>query len=578
MQTTNRDEILKRYATTVVIIALFLPLCFACDLGFTSEAYVSQCSTDIHGLQTCTATNQLSFSIDYPGQSICIDLVDATLDPPIPLGLVTIDYIMWTCVGTPNLMYYTHNFVVEAQSEQYCFGTGICSDSECTFQNTHSESDRNAQNTLSNPNLWHSVGQTICDRVMPETGDGCVHFDTPGCVYSGWYIRQDPGNPKVPHESFGVYNFPSQTCGAVMNYTLQIYNELDYTSDIGFAHIPTTYNVDQGGLNATMTIDGTIGNSFSCFDLTSIPAVISPGFKYVLEVSDVNFPEAGKVGDVQETDSGEAGFYNTTTIIDNSVAYIVSESLANGAVWGQVEAGIARCYNYNAVCRSLPYSPDGFTNLVAGVDTNLPANQQLVSISSVCQDGPGIIGNLLVQNITFQRVYDVCEFSCDFDSLYGCYDCDTCAFISLQCTYSEACSVTISSPDLNLKISQTHLANELNIPFCSSYITIDSSITLTSGDFSQKIDIKGTLQDPVVMLYDFNDTFIYAYNYDLENNGFGDAMGSFFDDLFNGHWWSFIIFGIVIIAAICLLLFLLYLAFCICIPAMIAKSSMKKTV
>lgn len=558
---------------TALIIALFLPLCFAqhtCDIGQNSNAFVNLCSTDSHGVQTCVMSSQSSFSLDYPGQELCEQIYDANVNPPMLLGTLYVKYIMWVCYAVPDLMYRTSLWDGIAQSAENCYDSvdSHCNDSECDYVNAHSTTERLAYGRLTDSNLVNYPGDTYCLREDPVFSDFCF-FQDPGCVWTG-YATRPTGNVH------GIYRATSQTCGAILSLELDLLNS-NQSSTPSFFNIPSSASFNStSGYSAIFSLDGIAPGSNECFDLTTAPAFTSPGFYYVHEVSEVNFPEEFKVGDIQGNLVTDFTLPGGNLLINHNLGRVVGASISNGATWTFDQDGLDKCYN-EQICDQLPYSPDGISTIIPGIATDNTIDTMLVSVNTVCPSGPSLLGNFLIQNYTFQRQVQICDFDCSIVNITGCYDCDTCSYFNLACTFPTSCTVYFSSSEVNLRLTSSLLQDQILLPFCTGDKYKDGTLLITSGDNSQSLPFSFALSDPVTIVDPnfFNHTVYYAYELDSDS-GFGDGFGSFLTDLFDGHWWSYIVFMLVIIFIVVFLCCLLYVCIMNIIPYTFSSVMVRK--
>lgn len=556
----------------LIMFCLLVSINCSCDVGITTNAFVSSCNTDLNGVQTCIMSSQTSFSLDYPGQTTCLNIIDNNVSPPLVIGTVEINYLMYVCNSLPTLRYYTSGWTYNAESQTHCFTAGHCDDVDCDTVNTNGFTDRQALGELTSDFLLKYPGQTRCLREPPQAGDFCA-LPNDGCIFTGYWLQP------ITYDIRGVYGFDSQFCGAVLDFSIDLVN-LNQSSSPAFYQIPSSVTYNETFSNAIFTLDSA-SNSDSCYDLRDVPAVMSPQMKIIHEAgySQPGFPQPNIVGDIQGGNLDFIDPYSTNLQINYHLVNVISASINSGAQYIRDTSGVSYCdMSGSTICDSLPYSPDGVNNIIFGQNLDNPAYSQLSSISSICPSGPAITGNFVVQNYTFVREFSTCEFQLELDHISGCYDCDTCAYAFINVNTETDCSATVIGDNVQPRISSIIIAEpQIQVPFCSNNKYLDATLFFTSGEFTESVPLSGSLSDPVLIpnANMFNYTFEYSY-VQSESDNFLDGFGSFWDDLFNGHWWSYILFIIVALVVFAILAFCFYQMIVVCVPAMFAACVVKK--
>lgn len=528
------------YSTAVMIsvICCIIPISEAyCSDGALIPALTTTCTAGNATVDDCQFTTQLLATIPDVGGSSCFTLTDNTGKL---LASIKIKFFSMKQTVSISNLYTTSAWYGLSEGIQRCRNAGSCTGVQCE---TMASTNRNAYGKL-NGALEGYPGAARCDAGCGCAGCGCFYCSS-SCLFSGYGLIATGANCAVRAPLSSVYT-PMIQVEVIDTTGVTVVQNATLTSS------PITIG------SFSFTIVGTFNNGAAIFGSRKA-MICSNGQNYLGFASEVNAPVAGSIGDIQSN--------NAAQLFSNSItAFIYAPGLFTFSGGGGTSVSYSfRNPGFDALSVQ-PKLPTTFGNSVWNyVSGNLESD--LLSIGTMV-----VQVNTVGTGYTIQRRVELVCPEASFISMDGCFSCDSGAAIKISA--KSLCFgglVSISDDDTDVIISTssiviTNTTSTYTIFAKSPHTDVEMNLLISGNGGTVSVSVSGKLIDAnlVINQTQGSQQVSGAGKYDTSCftcffNSIPDGTQGFFERIFNGtaKWYEYLIFVLLIIAAIILMVLLL---------------------
>ena len=519
------------FSPRVILLFCLLTVCHGqCVSSLFSSSTSADCIVDrVSGLESCTFNEIFNFEIPFAMGSVCLNLVN---DQDELMETITVELLSVRASRISEERYITSDYDHAQQSHQSCFATQFGDDDSC----------EDANKGLAGRSNYGLLGGIAVDN---PGRSGCLTSSSAGCffntAYTYWAYSMVPKSLSIEAVRLG-------------QISLSAIVEICIDSLCSSGELVTSQFTEIGGID--LTFDGFLngGNTISMAPdddyITSFQNRLSVG-----PASPKNYPEAGKLGDIQAETSQDLRDGNFIYAPDTLLAFT---SAGNEVSLTFEESGYSRAATLNSQ-KPLPYSYNGNVWRWDTSDRKLKSN--------ITQSVPALFTMSLPRDFIVTRtISEVCPDIKEVGHMMGCYNCTDCSDFQVEAksTCSEGGAI-LSCDGLTINNPILAIGSEykvFNVSACSNerINNFQCSLSSPNGDHVSDFHVSGVLDN--VTLSQSNTT-----TYVSDDNNEGDCEGDFFQKVIDGcgSFWDWTltiaIFSVSGIVLILLLLCILYICY-----------------